>query len=126
MIAVCALTALACEADAEREQQAARVLRAVETLRAASGPDRPRLIEELERCDCADKALCEVKTACAAAYKRLVRADALTADAKRLLDAKPKSAAEKTLTAERILVRAKPELKRCVDLHAAQRRRYGR
>ncbi len=122
-----ALPVGACSREAARTTtEADRVTRAVEALRQAPNDAKPQWLSALKATECRSEDVCRLKTLCAEAYERHVRAlEALRAVKAALsADAADDGALELLRQSETQLARAKSLAEDCATLEAELRRTY--
>jgi hypothetical protein len=118
---------LACSSarDAEAQQSAARVARAIEVLRLAPNPAKAGPLAELGKLGCGGTDVCAARDACLVAYRLHVDALALTGVAREQVASRDERNAGKLLiSAEQKLNEASVRVADCVEREAALRHRY--
>jgi hypothetical protein len=130
-----ALTLLFVSCVGQREQdrraEAARLLRAIETLRDADNPKKRDQLKLLEQQSCREPTLCELRDVCVSGYRLHVDALSAVEGAKLTINSKSGTAelgraALATEAARDQLERAQPIIRRCTHLAGAVQRSVGR
>jgi hypothetical protein len=111
--------------DAEAQQSAGRVSRAIEVVRNAPNAGKGEALVALAKTPCKGLDVCETRDACQAAYALYVEATTLTAAAKQQLASGNSLDAAKLLgSSETKLSAASAQVTTCVEREGAMRRRY--
>jgi hypothetical protein len=115
------LGAIACQRDAARQIEAARLARLVEVLREADNTAKGAPLEALEAAPCSAPPVCEMKATCVRGYRQYVDAyEELRRARSRLDAAKPPDLA----AIEARLASAQLDIKSCTSAEGAVRRAY--
>ena len=117
------------ETDEARRAEAARIARAVETLREANVGEKALPLRALGAVPCAASDVCDVKAACVDAYSLAEHALEAVAAVRRSTASNPDPVSANAVAllerAERDLARSAELEKGCADREAALRRKYG-
>src|SRR5262245_21061424 len=132
---VAALSSLSCDRADHDRAEAARVLRALEVVRAAPNEAKRRPADELAHAACSSTIVCGARDSCAEAYQHLARGTEAALRVKSELDKledKPPIPADKMAELSSELDRAdseisgaKDSLRRCEEAASLMRRTFG-